>query len=147
MTMFDPFADITRLRHQMGRMLDDAQGTGAAAQEAERVWRPSVDLFEDEDGLTLRLDVPGIDRASLDVQLTGEELVVRGERKWVAPEKGACVHSERKYGPFHRSFRIGVPLQHDAVAAKYGDGVRTVRLPKAEAVKPRKVAVKTTDEG
>src|SRR5689334_12518477 len=128
MTLFDPFSDLTRLRGQLDRMFDQP-GQAARPADGGRVWRPAVDVFEDPDALTLRLDLPEIDRSKLDVQLTGEELTVTGERAWRAPEKGSCVHSERPYGQFHRSFRIGFPVQQDAVEAEYREGVLTVRLP------------------
>jgi len=100
-----------------------------------------VDLFENEDELTLRVDLPGIDQSTLDIQVTGDELTIRGERVWSAPEKGGVVHSERPYGQFHRGFRLGIPVQNDRVAASYKDGVLTVTLPKAETTKPRKITV------
>src|SRR5688500_13684419 len=138
-SLFDPFADLTQLRRQLERTIDEQSGS---QRETGRVWRPAVDLFEDEDALTLKLDLPGVDRDAVDVQLTGEELTVRGGRRWVAPEQGGCVHLERPHGQFSRVFRLGVPVQHDAVEATYRDGVLTVRLPKSEAVKPKKVTVK-----
>jgi HSP20 family protein len=147
-SMFDPFADLTRLRQQIGQMLDEAQPSQTAARaEAGRVWRPPVDVFEDPDQVTLKVDLPGVDRESLDVQLQGEELTITGHRKWAAPEKGGCVHAERPHGQFHRVFRLGLALQHDAVQASYRDGVLTVVLPKAEAVKPRRISVRAEGEG
>ena len=145
MTMFDPFADLTRLRQQIGRMVDEA-APAPQRREESRVWRPSVDVFEDSDAFTLKLDLPEIDNSTLDVQLTGEELVIRGERKPSLPAGGTLVHAERPHGRFQRAFRLGVPLQHDAVQATYREGVLTVRLPKAETVKPRKVAVQIEAE-
>jgi HSP20 family protein len=148
MSLLDPFADLTRLRQQIDRLMqDEGRQARPQASESVRVWRPAADLFEDQDALTLLVDLPGAVRDSLDVQLTGDELVVRGERKWHTPEGSACVHQERPHGQFQRVFRIGVPLQHDAVEAGFRDGVLTVRLPKAETVKPRKVAVKSESEG
>lgn len=146
MTMFDPFADVTRLRHQISRLLDDAP---AAAKPLEngRVFHPSVDLFENEDALELRLDLPGVDRNKIDVQLTGDELVVRAERLWVKPAKGGCLHQERPHGQFMRVLRLPIAVQHDAVEANYRDGVLTVHLPKAETLKPRRVAVRTEESG
>lgn len=145
MALFDPFADMTRLRQQIDRLVDDATPAARAPEQA-RGWRPAVDVFEDDEAFTLKLDVPDSDREKLDVQLTGEELVIRGERRWTAPAKGACAHSERPYGQFQRVFRLGVPLQHDAVQASYRDGVLTVVLPKADTVKPRKVPVSLSPE-
>lgn len=140
MSIHDTFADLARLRNRIERAFDEA-ATAARSEETGRVWRPPVDLFEDEDQLVLRLDLPGIDQSKLDIQLTGEDLVIRGERPWVAPEKGGCVHSERVYGQFHRGFRLGIPVQHDQVQATYKDGVLTVVLPKAETTRPRKIVV------
>lgn len=142
MSLFDPFADLSRLRHQIDRLVDESQRS-VRPQESGRVWRPGVDLFESEEALTLQVDLPGVERASLDVQLTGDELVVKGERKAVVPEQAACVHSERPYGQFQRAFKIGIPVQNNAVEAVYRDGVLTVRVPKAETVKPRKIEVRT----
>jgi HSP20 family protein len=140
MSVFDPFADMTRLRNQLSRFIDDSQQQ-AAPTERERLWRPPVDVYEDEDAVTLQLDLPAVDRESLDVQVTGEELVIRGERKWSKPAQGTVLHSERPYGQFHRAFRLGIPVNQSDVAATYRDGVLTIRLPKAETVKPRRIEV------
>src|SRR5947207_988625 len=126
--MFDPFADMTRLRQQIDRMVQEA-GPAQRPEERGRVWRPPVDVFEDEDTITLNVDLPGVDREKLDVQVTAEELVITGERPWVAPEQGTCVHSERPHGQLHRAFRLGLPVNHDNVQASYRDGVLTIRLP------------------
>ncbi|MCC2669740.1 MAG: heat shock protein Hsp20 [Armatimonadetes bacterium] len=141
-SLFDPFADLGRLRHQIDRLVDES-ARPARAPETGRVWRPAVDLFESEEAFTLQVELPGVNRETLDVQLTGDELIVRGERKPAIPEKSTCVHAERLYGQFQRSFKIGVPVQADAVDATYRDGVLTVQVPKAQSVKPRRIAVKT----
>jgi HSP20 family protein len=145
-SMFDPFADLTRLRQQIDRMVQES-APQARPEERGRVWRPAVDVFEDEDAVTVNLDLPGVDRETIDIQVTSEELVITGERKWVAPEKGGCVHSERPHGQFHRAFRLGIPVDHEGVQASFRDGVLTVRLPKSAAVKPRKVAIQTDTQG
>lgn len=145
LTLFDPFADVSRLRRQIDRRVDESIHP-RKAENSGRVWRPTVDLFETQEALVLRLDLPGVDRESLDVQLTDDELVVKGERKWVAEERGTCVHSERPYGQFQRAFKVGLPVQHDRVEASYKDGVLTVLVPKAETARPRKIAVKADGE-
>ena len=140
-SLFDPFADLSRLRHQFDRLVDDAP-RAARPQESGRTWRPAVDLFESEEALSLVLDLPGVSRETLDVQLTGDELTVRGERKPVVPEQSVRAHGERLFGQFQRTFKIGVPVQADAIDATYREGVLTVRVPKAQSVKPRKIEVK-----
>jgi len=139
LTVFDPFADMTRLRRQIERSVEDAMGPGDG--QSTRVRRPAADLWEDENGFDLVLDLPGVDRESIDVQLTGEELTVKAERQWQRREEAACLHTERPHGEFVRVFRLGMPVEGDRVRAGYRDGVLTVHLPKAEAMKPRRVQV------
>jgi HSP20 family protein len=142
MSIHDPFADVARLRQRIERLFDESTPPSGRAQDAGRILRPPVDLFEDDDQLVLKVDLPGIDQEKLDIQITGEELVVRGERPWDAQQQG-CVHTERPHGQFHRAFRLGIPVQNDRVSAAYKDGVLTVVLPKAETTKPRKIEVGT----
>src|SRR5688500_1131494 len=111
MPLFDPFTDTARLKSQLDQMFEQAGAPGRPQTENGRVLRPAVDIFEDADAVTVQVDLPGVNRETLDVQLTGEELVIRGERKWATPENAACVHAERPHGQFHRSFRLGLPLQ------------------------------------
>jgi HSP20 family protein len=142
MTMLEPFADLARVRNLIDRAFEE---TAAAKTQATRAWRPPVDLFEDENAFTLQLELPGVDREKIEVEVTHEELVIRGERPYVKPEAGNIVHSERVYGQFQRSFRLGVPVQNNAVEAQYADGILTVRLPKTESVKPRRIEVRAND--
>lgn len=138
MTMHEPFADLARVRNLIDRAFEE---TAAAKTQATRAWRPPVDLFEDENAFTLQLELPGVDKDKIEVEVTHEELVIRGERPFVKPESGNIVHSERVYGQFQRAFRLGVPVQNNAVEASYKDGVLSIRLPKTESVKPRRIEV------
>lgn len=141
MTMLEPFADLARVRNLIDRAFEES---AAVKSQATRAWRPPVDLFEDENAFTLQLELPGIDRDKIEVEVTADELVIRGERLYVKPESGNIVHSERVYGQFQRSFRLGVPVQNNAVEANYKDGVLSIRLPKTESVKPRRIEVQAT---
>jgi HSP20 family protein len=145
---FNPFAEVTSLRDQVNRLFDEMASPRAESREggAPRMWAPLVDITENENEVVVTLDVPGVDRDGIDVQLTGENLVVRGERKFERQEKTSYVHLERPQGTFSRSFTIGVPVQADRVSASYRDGVLTISLPKAEAVKPRKVQIQSAPE-
>ena len=146
---FNPFAEVTSLRDQINRLFDEASMPRGDRESgtATRVWGPAVDIAEGENEVTVFMDVPGVDRQSIDVQLTGETLSVRGERKFQRQEGQNLLHVERPYGQFVRSFTIGVPVQTDQVQASYRDGVLTIVLPKAEAVKPRKIAIQADAEG
>jgi HSP20 family protein len=146
---FNPFAEVTSLRDQINRLFDDAaQPRGDSPQQSTaRLWAPPVDVMENENELTLRLDLPGIELEAIDVQLTGETLTIRGERRIDRREGEAYLHMERPHGTFQRSFNLSVPVQSDSVHAEYKDGVLTIRLPKQEAVKPRKIQIQTTNPG
>jgi HSP20 family protein len=115
-----------------------ASGAGAPA----RVWSPAVDVAETQDGIVLRAELPGMRQEDIDIELTGDTLTLRGERKFENREQREnFVRVERSYGRFQRSFTLGVPVQHDQVRANYRDGVLEIVLPKSEATRPRKVQV------
>jgi len=142
---FHPFPEFTNLRDQINRLIDDAAQPHADGGSAPggRLWAPPVDVVENENELTLRLDLPGVNLQEIDIQLTGETLTLRGERRFERREGEGYVHLERPYGTFQRSFNLSVPVQADRVRADYKDGVLTVTLPKEEAVKPRKIQIQT----
>jgi HSP20 family protein len=145
---FNPFAEVTGLRDQINRLFDEAsqpRSEGERQTSSGRLWAPPVDVIENENELTLRLDLPGINLNEIDVQLTGETLTIRGERRFERREGEGYVHLERPYGTFQRSFNLSVPVQSDGVRADYKDGVLTITLPKQEAVKPRKIQIQTAD--
>jgi HSP20 family protein len=101
-----------------------------------------VDVAENENEIVLRAEVPGMKQEDIDIELTGDTLTLRGERKFENEDrKETFVRIERSYGRFQRSFTLGVPVQHDAVRASYRDGVLEIHLPKSEETKPRKVQV------
>lgn len=147
---FDPFRELDRLQNEVNRLFEGYQGTpaergnnsGGALQSAGRLWSPSVDVMENENEIVLHAELPGLKQEDIDIELTGETLTLRGERKFENEErKDNYVRVERSYGRFQRSFTIGVPIQHDKVSASYRDGVLEVHVPKSEATKPRKVQV------
>lgn len=142
---FNPFAEVTSLRDQISRLIDEAgQSRTERPQNAgSRLWAPPVDVVETENDLIVRLDLPGVDQQSIDVQLTGETLAIRGERRFERREGQGYILLERPYGTFQRTFSVGVPLQAERVSATYRDGVLTLTLPKQEAVKPRKIQIQS----
>jgi HSP20 family protein len=145
---FNPFAEVTSVRDQMNRLFDELATPRQNGREgSSRVWAPLVDISEDENAVVVTLDVPGLTQDAIDIQLTGDTLVVTGERPAQRAEGQRFVHAERPTGAFRRSFTIGVPVQPDRVAASYRDGVLTITLPKAEETKPRKVLISGSESG
>jgi HSP20 family protein len=120
-----------------------------------RIWRgtqdgwlsgnfaPSVDLTEADNSFEVRMDIPGMESKDIDVQVHGNMVTVSGERKEEKEEKGKTFHRvERRTGKFSRSFTLPCAINEDEVAAEYTKGVLTLKLPKCEAAKSKKVAIK-----
>jgi HSP20 family protein len=106
---------------------------------------PAIDMSEDEKVYKISAELPGIDAKDIDVSVSGDMLVLKGEKR--QEEKDKNYHfSERTYGSFQRSFQLPSSVDRDKVAADFSKGVLTITLPKlAEAQKPvKKIAVKST---
>jgi HSP20 family protein len=140
---FDPFEDLTRLQREVNRLFEDNTRSGRGTEPAStRTWAPAVDIFEDKDEIVVKAELPGLKQEDIDIELTGDTLTLKGERKFEDTQRrDNYVRVERAYGAFQRAFTIGVPVQHDGVTATYKDGVLEVHLPKSEATKPKKVQV------
>ena len=145
---FDPFEDLSRLQHEMNRLFDDTYSTGPRTARREnaatQLWAPAVDVAEDANEIVLRSELPGVKQDDIDIELAHDTLTIRGEKKFEEEDKkGNYVRIERAYGTFQRSFNLSVPVDQDKINASFKDGVLTIRLPKSEATKPKKVLVKS----
>ncbi len=111
--------------------------------QAPAVTYPAVDLWQDENCLYVEAELPGIQIADLEIYVTGgNQLTVSGERKPPTVEGGAWHRQERGYGKFSRLLALPCDVKTDEVEADLKDGVLTVKLPKSEAAKPRRLAIK-----
>jgi HSP20 family protein len=92
-----------------------------------------LDVSETDEEIRVRAEVPGIDPEDIDIQLSGDLLTLSGEKKSEAEENGTCHYSERCYGSFRRTLRLGTPVEPDRIHAEHRNGVVTIRLAKAES--------------
>lgn len=142
MARWDPFRELETLRENVNRLFSESMGGQRREHPAARVWAPPVDVIEDEGSIIVRVDLPGMKREDIDIELSDGTLTIRGERKFDTEEnKENYARVERVYGQFQRAFTIGVPVDSTGVKAGYKDGVLEVTIPKAEEVKPKKVEV------
>lgn len=129
-------------------MTTDVQVKDAGQSPVERlrggqVYRPNVDILEHPDELRLLADMPGVTADSIEIDFEDGVLTIQGK---VAPrsiEGGASLLQEYGVGDFYRTFRVSEQIDAGRIAAEYADGVLTVHLPKVEAAKPRKIAVRS----
>ena len=128
------------------RFFEDSVTRLMSEPRTGRPWSPPVDIFETEDALTLRADLPDVKREDIDVRVENQTLTISGHRNFNRDEKLKGYHRiERSYGEFVRSFAVPSSFNTEAVAADYKNGALTVRLPKKEAAKPRQVKVPIHD--
>jgi HSP20 family protein len=109
-------------------------------------WLPALDVQEDKDSFSVRVELPGMKREDIEVSLQEDALVISGERKTETLHKDTEVHrQERFYGKFARVLTLPAAVAGDKVKAAYKDGILTVTLPKAEEAKPKPIAVTVSE--
>ena len=109
---------------------------------SEQVLTPAFDISETDNEIHVKAELPGMDPKEIEINLTGDLLTIKGEKKEETEEKGEDYHRrERRYGSFARSFRLPVEVKADSVNAAYKDGVLTLTLPKGEKEKARRIEV------
>ncbi|MEW4529778.1 MAG: Hsp20/alpha crystallin family protein [Maioricimonas sp. JB045] len=112
---------------------------------APRRWvcTPPIDIFESEEGLVLRADLPGVAADQLDLQVQDNKLTLFGRVGTAVPEGARLVHQEYHVGDFLRSFILSDEVDHERISARLNNGVLEVVLPKAEKPEPRRIEVRT----
>lgn len=103
-------------------------------------WRPAVEIWETDKSIFFSLDLPGVSSEELDVQMEGDQLVIRGERK-PSEEKRNYLRREKVYGKYYRAFEVPIPIDREKISASYKNGVLEVALPKSEDLKPRQIKI------
>jgi len=106
---------------------------------------PALDVEDKGDSLVVRAEIPGVKPEEMEVELNGDQLLIRGEKKEEKEEKDEekkYYYKERSFGSFSRSVNLGIELDPELVKAEYKDGILTVTLKKAEAKKARKIDIK-----
>ena len=115
------------------------------SEQAARPWSPAVDIFETENELLLKADLPGLEMKDIEIQIENSTLSLRGERKYENSSKDGGFHRvERGYGSFVRYFTLPETVDPEKVNADYKQGVLTVTLPKKELAKPRQIKVQVS---
>jgi HSP20 family protein len=123
--------------------LFEAAGWDAEQHSLTGAFVPPIDISEDENGLALAVELPGIAREDLDVRIEDGVLIIHGEKKQTPTPDDACAcRVERRYGQFTRSVRLPEHMDVEAIEAAYADGVLTLSIPKTEVSKPRTIKIK-----
>ena len=142
LTRWAPFREFSTLQDRMNRLFRETQGNTQDESLTSSSFAPAVDVYEDEQGVQLKLEVPGIDEKDLDIRVENNTLTVSGERKFEKEEKEENFHRvERRYGSFTRSFTVPTTLSTEDIKADYEQGVLKIRLAKRAEAKPKQIKV------
>ena len=110
-----------------------------------RAWAPPVDIYETEDAIVLKAELPGVDAKDVEVRVEDNTLYLKGERKFEKEVKEQNYHRvERSYGSFARSFSLPNSISADKVKAEFKDGLLTLTMPKREEAKPKTIKIDVT---
>ena len=139
---WNPLQDLMILQDRMNRLFEDAthrRANNDSGDEFERAdWTPAADIYETETGYSIAIDLPGIGRDAVDIDLDDNRLIVKGTR-FIEESKH---RSERPRGKFMRTFTIPGSVDQNGIGADYKDGVLQIRLPKRQEQKAQKITIK-----
>lgn len=146
MVHFQPFGPqaVRVLRDEVDRLFDTFAGSTPGDVMRRFVQPqvfPAVNLWEQDDAVFVEAELPGVHGGDLDLSVTGDELLLKGKRLSPRESSQAYHRRERGEGEFARMVKLPVDVNADAVEATLENGVLLVRLPKAEAVRPRKISI------
>ncbi|HEX3033508.1 MAG TPA: Hsp20/alpha crystallin family protein [Thermodesulfobacteriota bacterium] len=144
-TRWDPWREFSTLQERINRMFDDTMrgSSPGEREEMERgTWAPAVDIHETEDSYGVKVDLPGVKREDIHIDLKDSTLTLKGEKKFEEKvSRDNYLRVERAYGTFVRSFTLPHNIDVEKINAKYKDGVLELTLPKKEEAKPKQIKV------
>jgi HSP20 family protein len=141
---WDPFRDVAQLQNRINRMFDDSFGGSRELDDESsvRAWRPAVDIYESANGIVVAVELPGVSKENVSVEVKDDVLTLKGERL-ANPEISADSYyrRERFFGPFKRAFTLHQDIQPDLIKAKFKDGILEIEIPRPIQEQPKQVTV------
>ena len=141
---WDPFREMSALQERMNRLFSDvrAQAPVRGEEIVQGAWVPAVDIFETNEAIVLKAELPGITAQDISVEVKDNTLTLKGEKKFEKEVKEENYHRvERSYGSFQRAFTLPGTIHQEKVKAKFKDGILEITLPKVEETKPKQIKV------
>jgi HSP20 family protein len=144
-TRWDTYSGLAGLQDEVNRLFESSFSR-RRDHSTLTSWAPAVVIFETENELVVKADLPEVREKDIDVRVENNMLTVRGERKFEEKtEKENYLRVERTYGTFSRSFSLPNTVNNEAIQADYNNGVLTITLPKRAESKPKQVKVNGTN--
>lgn len=141
---WDPFRDLVSIQDELNRLFGRTfTGVEPIRPTASGAWMPSMDVYETEDKIVAKLELPGIESGDVEVSVEDATLTVSGSREFSSEVKEESYHRlERRYGSFTRAITLPQTADTEKVEAGFDKGVLTIEVPKVERAKPKKIQVK-----
>ena len=140
----DPFRDMMGIQDRVNRLFEEFLTRGRGREEGVEAgaWMPAVDIYETNDDLVVKAELPGVEKDQIGVEVKGGVLTLRGERRHEKDVKEENYHRiERGYGNFLRSFALPASVEEEKVSARLTGGVLEIHLPKKAEAKPKQVKI------
>jgi HSP20 family protein len=138
----------TSLQDQVNRLFEDNFTRDRSGHADLATWAPPVDIYETENELVLKADLPDLQDKEIDVRVTNNTLTIRGERKFVKDvNEDNYLRIERAYGSFMRSFSLPNTVSSENIRAEYRNGVLTLHMAKREESKPKQIKISVSANG
>lgn len=138
---WEPVREMMTLREAMDRLFDDAFTRPINMGTVSTM--PAIDMYQNEDDLVVKAVLPGLTKEDVDITVTEDVLTLRGEFKSNEDDAGVNYHlREQRYGVFERSIGLPTDVEIEKSKATFENGILTITLPKAEAVKPKTISIK-----
>jgi HSP20 family protein len=132
------------LQDRMNRLFEDATERRTRAENSDEIetadWHPAADVYDTEAAYLIAVDLPGVERSALDIDLDDEKLVIRGTR--TIDQSGEKASATRPHGRFRRSFTVPANVAHEGIQAEYKNGVLEITLPKRNEPRAQRIQIK-----
>jgi HSP20 family protein len=141
---WDPFRDAAELQNRINRMFDESFGRSRETdiEMNVRAWRPAVDIYDAENGIVVAVELPGVSKESVSVEVKDDVLTLKGERLAdPAISEDSYYRRERLFGPFKRSFTLHQNVKPDQIKATFKDGILQIEIPRPMQEQPKQITV------
>lgn len=142
-----PSTQFNQLRNEISRLLEDPFSLMTPDTSFFEGWTPAIEVYEDQEKITVKAEIPGMEPKDIEVSLDGNNLIISGERKEEQENReGETYRSERFFGRFQRSITLPTSVDQNKIQANYKDGVLCIELPKAEEARRKQIPVQTSQQ-
>lgn len=145
---WEPFRDLLTTQDRFNRLFNQTFSQVFGEEDARvGTWSPAVDIYETDQNLVMKADLPGVDPKDVELRVENNTLFLKGQRKFENEVKEENYHRiERSYGAFTRTFTLPGTISADKVTAEYKDGMLTLTMPKREEAKPKTIKIQVAGE-